>query len=439
MNTLEQHNVPGLRESWLPFTANRQFKQDPIIFTSASGVHCIMRDGKEVLDAAAGLWCVNTGHCHPKIVEAIQMQAKKMCYALSFNGASDRALELADRLTQVTPEGIDRFFFANSGSEAVETGLKIALAYQRAIGEGQRRTLIGRIGGYHGVNFGGMSVGGMGSNRRVFPTLPDVGHLPFPYDASTDAFSVGQADVDGASRAAKLREVASLYGGDNIAAVIVEPVIGSGGVVPPPVGYLEALKAICEEIGALLIFDEVITGFGRCGYATFAERVSVTPDVMTFAKGLTAGHVPMGAAATTADIYDAVMSCGDPDVAELAHGYTYSGHPLASAAAIAAQDVYEQEDMYARARQLEPIFAKHVHALKDEDAVCDIRSIGLMAAVELSPESGLSTYDVYRRCLDHGVVVRNAGPNICLSPALCFTEGQVTTAIDAVRKAIQIT
>jgi len=425
---------------WMPFTNNRAFKQAPKLFAAAKDMHYVTPDGRRVLDATAGLWCVNAGHARPKIVAAIQRQAAELDYAPSFQLGHPLAFEVALRLrSQILPAGMDQVFFSNSGSEAADTALKIALAYQRAIGQGQRTRLIGRERAYHGVGFGGISVGGMGPNRRAYgPLLPGAGHIRATHDPA-QAFTRGQPER-GADLANDLERLVTVHG-DTIAAVIVEPVAGSTGVLPPPKGYLERLRAICDAQGILLIFDEVITGFGRLGAATAAERFAVTPDIMVLAKGVTNAAVPMGATAVKAKIYDAVVDSAAPGI-ELFHGYTYSGHPLACAAALATLETYAEEDLFARARALEPRLEDAAHGLKGSPNVIDIRNLGLTAAIELAPRDGAvgaRGAEVFTRCFEAGVLVRATADTIALSPPLIITEAQIGEAVETLGQAIAAT
>ena len=414
---------------WMPFTANRQFKAAPRLFAGASGMHYRMTDGRQILDGTAGLWCVNAGHCRPEIAAAIAAQARELDYATAFQMGHPAAFTLAARLARLAPGDLDHVFYVNSGSEAVETALKIALAYHHARGDSRRVRLIGRERGYHCVNFGGMAVGGIGNNRKQFgPGLGAVDHLPHTHDLSRNAFSRGQPDW-GAHLADDLLRLIALHDASTIAAVIVEPMAGSTGVLVPPKGYLERLREICDAHGILLIFDEVITGFGRLGASFAAERFGVIPDVMTAAKGLTNAAVPMGAVFARAHVHDALMT--GPDAAiELFHGYTYSGHPLACAAAHATLDIYEKEDLFARAARIEPHFEVAVHRLDDGKNVVDVRNIGIAAGIEFAQRDGrpgARAYDVFLKCLDMGLLTRQAGDVIALSPPLIASEAEIDT------------
>ncbi len=429
-------NAPDLDAWWMPFTANRRFKSSPRIFTAAKGVRYRTADGAEILDGASGLWCVNAGHGRPEIADAVHRQLSELDYAPPFQMGHGPAFDLAARLAAIAPAGLDRVFFTNSGSESVETVLKIALAYHRARGEGQRTRLIGREKGYHGVNFGGISVGGLVNNRRLFPTLPGVDHLPHTLLAK-NAFSVGEPP-HGAELAEELDRLAALHGGETIAAVIVEPVAGSAGVIPPPQGYLKRLRAACDRHGVLLIFDEVITGFGRVGAPFAAQRFGVTPDLISLAKGLTNGAVPMGAVLASRTIHDAFMQ-GPPEAIEFFHGYTYSGHPAACAAGLATLDIYARERLFERARELEPLWGEGLHALRDLPHVIDIRSIGLMGAVELAPRPhapGARGFEALLRAFEGGLLVRATGDTLALSPPLTITPAELDELFAKLRRAL---
>ena len=426
---------------WIPFTANRSFKADPRMLASAKDMHFQTPEGRRILDGTAGLWCVNAGHCRPRIVEAIQKQAAILDFAPTFNLAHPLAFELATRVADLMPEGLDHVFFTHSGSESVETALKIALAYQRARGKGHKTRLIGRERGYHGVNFGGISVGGLPKNRMYFNNqLAQVDHLPHTHDLARNAFSSGQPE-HGAELADALERLVGLHDASTIAAVIVEPMAGSTGVLPPPKGYLERLRALCDKHDILLIFDEVITGFGRLGAPFAAERFGVTPDLICMAKGITNATVPMGAVGASSQIYQAILDGADAPI-ELFHGYTYSGHPLACAAALATLDTYEEEGLFERARELEPYFAQAVHSLRDARHVIDIRNIGLAAAVELAPRPGAPTVramEVFHKAFDRGLLLRCTGDILAMSPPLIVSKGQIDEIVDGLRKAIDST
>ena len=404
---------------WMPYTANRAFKSHPRMLARAEGMTYWTTDGREVIDGTAGLWCCNAGHGRREIVEAIQRQAGIMDFAPTFQIGHPIAFQAASRLAEMLPDGLDRVFFTNSGSESADTALKIALAYQRARGQAQRVRLVGRERGYHGVGFGGMSVGGIGTNRKQFGALlPYVDHLPHTHAPDHTAFSRGQP-AWGAHLADELDRLVALHG-DTIAAVMVEPLAGSTGVLVPPVGYLERLRAACDRHGVLLIYDEVITGFGRLGTNFGAERLGVVPDIMTMAKGLTNAAVPMGAVAVRDDIHGTIVD-GAPAGIELFHGYTYSGHPLAAAAAIATLDLHKSDDLPGRAKAMEQPFEDGAHALRSAPNVIDVRNLGLVCGIELAPRPGKPTdraVRVFQRCFDAGVLIRTTGDIIALSPPL---------------------
>jgi beta-alanine--pyruvate transaminase len=431
-------NRPDLDAFWMPFTANRQFKAEPRLLVAAKGMYYRTEDGREVMDGASGLWCVNAGHGREEIASAVGQQLLSLDYAPSFQMGHPLAFDFATALAKLAPAGLDRIFFTNSGSESVDTALKIALAYHRARGEGQRTRLIGREKGYHGVGFGGISVGGLVNNRRAFPTLPGTDHLRHTHDLERNAFSRGQP-AHGAERADDLERLIALNGAETIAAVIVEPVAGSAGVLPPPVGYLERLRALCTKHGILLIFDEVITGFGRLG-APFASQVfGVTPDLMTTAKGLTNGAFPMGAVFASRAVHDALM-VGPAGAIELFHGYTYSGHPAACAAGLATLEIYRRESLLTRAAELSPVFEAAVHALRDCANVIDIRNLGLMAAVELAPRAdapGARGYEAFVRTLKEGALVRFTGDTIALSPPLIISAEEIGRLTAILRSVLE--
>lgn len=429
----------NLEAFWMPFTANRQFKSAPRLLASAKDMHYVATDGRRILDATSGLWCVNAGHCRPKIVKAIQAQVAELDFAPTFQFGHPKAFELASRLAAMAPSGLDHVFFSNSGSEAVDTALKIALAYHRARGEGQRYRLIGRERGYHGVGFGGISVGGMVANRKTFgPGLPAVDHLRHTHDPERNAFSRGLPE-HGAELADDLERMVALHGAETIAAVIVEPLAGSTGVLVPPKGYLERLRAICDRHGLLLIFDEVITGFGRLGAAFAAERFGVTPDIMTTAKGVTNGTIPMGATFVSSAIYEAFMQ-GPENMIDLFHGYTYTGHPIACAAALATLDTYQEEGLLTRALELEGRWADAVHSLKDLPHVIDIRTLGLVAGVELEPIEGQPTaraFSAFKKAFKAGMMIRTTGDTIALSPPLIVSEAQIDEIVGTLADVIK--
>ncbi len=430
-----------LEAYWMPFTANRQFKSAPRLLISAKDMHYVMADGRRLLDGCAGLWCVNAGHCRDEIVAAIAGQAADMDYATAFQMGHPAVFELANRLTELVPGDLDHVFFTNSGSEAVDTALKIALAYHQLRGEGRRQRLIGRERGYHGVGFGGMSVGGIANNRKPFgPLLAAVDYLPHTHDLEHNAFSKGQPEW-GAHFADALESLVALHDASTIAAVIVEPMAGSAGVLIPPKGYLGRLRGICDKYGILLIFDEVITGFGRLGASFAAEYFGIVPDIITAAKGLTSGTVPMGAVFVRKDIHEAFMK--GPELSpELFHGYTYSGHPLACAAALATLKLYAEEDLFARANSLAGDFEDAAHGLEGLPHVVDIRNLGLVAGIELEPvpgEPGRRGYDVFLACLNKGVLIRVNGDIIALSPPLIIENLQTEELFRALGEAIRET
>ncbi|MGH8195417.1 MAG: aspartate aminotransferase family protein [Woeseiaceae bacterium] len=440
-NTARQmaEGLPDLQAYWMPFTGNRFFKKNPRLIARAEGMYCYTHDGKKLLDTVAGLWCCNAGHCHPRIVEAIQRQAETLDYAMAFQLGHPTVFELANRLTEMAPDGIDYAFFVNSGSEAVDTALKMALAYHRLRGEGARTRLIGRARGYHGVGFGGISVGGISPNRKMFGAmLPGVDHLPDTHNLEHNAYSRGLPEW-GAHLADELENIVALHDPSTIAAVIVEPVAGSAGVLLPPQGYLQRLRDICNRHGILLIFDEVICAFGRCGAAFAAERFNVTPDLITTAKGLTSGAAPMGAVLATGAIYDTFMT-GPEGAIEFFHGYTYSGHPLAAAAGCATLDVYREEGLFERARSLESTFEDALHSLRGEPHVIDVRNFGLIGAIELEPIEGQPTaraMKIFRDCLEHGVIVRTTGDTLAFSPPLIINEAQIDELVECVQSALR--
>ncbi len=435
-----QTNLPNDLDSfWMPYSNNRGFKATPRLLARAEGMSYFTPEGREILDGTAGLWCVNAGHGRREITEAIQRQAATMDFAPTFQLGHPIAFQAAAKVAEMTPAGLDRIFFTNSGSESADTALKISLAYHRARGEGTRNRLIGRERGYHGVGFGGMSVGGIGPNRKQFGAmLPYVDHLPHTHSLEHNAFAKGQP-AWGAHLADALEGLVTLHGADTIAAVIVEPLAGSTGVLIPPKGYLERLRAICTKHGILLIFDEVITGFGRIGAPFGSERLGVTPDILTMAKGLTNAAVPMGAVAVDERIYRAIVD-GAPAGIELFHGYTYSGHPLASAAAVASCDLHRSEDLPARARAMEGKFEDAVHSLHGAPNVIDIRNMGLVGGIELQPRAGKPgdrAMRVFHRCFDAGVLTRVTGDIIALSPPLIVEEPHLARMVETVGQAIR--
>ena len=434
---LQQINLDPL---WLPFTANRQFKSAPRLLVAAKDMHYTAHDGRQILDGIAGLWAVNAGHCRKPIVDAVKKQAESLDYATGFQMHHPAAFVAAERVVEIAPKGMDHVFFVNSGSEAVDTALKMALGYHRARGEGTRRVLIGRERGYHGVGFGGISVGGMTANRKAFngQLLPAVDHLPHTHLPEKNAFSRGQPE-HGAYLAEDLEKLIALHDASNIAAVIVEPVAGSTGVLLPPKGYLQRLRQICDKHGILLIFDEVITGFGRTGNAFAAQTFGVTPDMITCAKGLTNAAVPMGAVIVKKEIYDAFMQ-GPEAAIELYHGYTYSGHPLAAAAAIATQDLFKAEGLFQRVAELAPYWEQGAHSLKGLPHVIDIRNIGLVVGIELEPMPGKPTAratEAFLQAYQKGVLIRTTGDTIALSPPFIIQKGQIDQLFETVREILK--
>ena len=429
-----------LEAFWIPFTPNRAFKRAPRLIARAKDMHYYTPEGRAVLDGTAGLWCTNAGHNRDPIVVAIARQAEELDYAPAFQFAHPKSFELASRVAALAPGDLNRVFFCNSGSEAVDTALKIALAYHNVRGEGSRTRLIGRERGYHGVGFGGISVGGIAPNRKLFGTLlAGVDHLPATYSREQQAFTKGEPDW-GAHLADDLERIVALHDASTIAAVIVEPMSGSTGVLPPPKGYLQRLRAICDKYGILLIFDEVITGFGRLGYAFAAERYGVLPDMITFAKGITSGAVPMGGVIARDHLYEAFMR-GPEHVIELFHGYTYSAHPLACAAGLATLELYRDEKLFERAHALEPRFADAAMSLKGFPGVLDIRTVGLTVGIDLAARPGspgLRAYQAMERAFsDEGVMIRITGDTIALSPPLIVSEAQIGEIFEKVGRVIR--
>ncbi len=425
---------------WLPFTPNRAFKRAPRLIARAKDMHYFTPDGRAVLDGLAGLWCANTGHNRDSIVSAISRQAAELDYAAAFHFAHPKAFELASRVAALAPGDLNRVFFCNSGSEAVDTALKIALAYHNVRGEGARTRLIGRERGYHGVGFGGISVGGIVNNRKFFGTLlAGVDHLPATYSREHQAFTRGEPEW-GAHLADELERIVALHGASTIAAVIVEPMAGSTGVLPPPKGYLQQLRAICDRHGILLIFDEVITAFGRLGHAFAAERYGVIPDLLCFAKGITSGAVPMGGVIARQGLYDAFMQ-GPEHFIELFHGYTYSAHPLACAAGLAALDLYRDENLFERAKRLEPRFADAAMALKGLPGVLDVRTVGLSAGIDLAARPGAAGergYEAMERAFqDEDLVIRITGDTLAIAPPLIVSEAQIAEIFEKVGRVIK--
>ena len=436
---MKQENTLNLDNFWIPFTANNAFKAEPRLLVEADGMYYTSDDDKKILDGIAGMWCCNAGHCHPHIVKAVQDQIATMDYATAFNMSHPKAFELAEKISQLTPEGLDRIFFGNSGSEAVDTALKVAVAYHVSRGEGQRSRFISREKGYHGVNVGGTSVGGIPTNRKSFGALlSGTDHLPHTWDPKEMSFSKGQPTW-GLHLAEELESILTLQDASTIAGVIIEPVIGSGGVIVPPEGYLERIREICDKHGILLIFDEVITGFGRLGNSFAANRFNVCPDIITMAKGLTGAAIPMSATAFKTEIYDEIVNSSD-SVIELFHGYTYSGHPVAAAAGLATLEVYENENLFDRALTMEPIFEENLHSLNGEKFIIDIRNLGLMGAIHFGSEDNRSAVEVaskvFKYCYENDVLVRFSGEFIVLSPALIVEEEQIKLIIETIRQGI---
>ncbi|WP_323023167.1 aspartate aminotransferase family protein [Pararhodobacter sp.] len=437
--SLDHPKTPNdLSAFWMPFTANRQFKQAPRMLVASQDMHYTSHDGRQILDGTAGLWCCNAGHCRPKIVEAIQKSAAELDYAPAFQMGHPMAFELASRLVDMAPAGFDHVFFTNSGSESVDTALKIALAYHRARGEGSRTRLIGREKGYHGVGFGGISVGGLVNNRRVFGTLLNgVDHLSHTYLPDQNRWAKGQPE-HGENLADELERIIALHGADTVAAVIVEPVAGSAGVILPPKGYLEKLRAITKKHGILLIFDEVITGFGRLGAPFAADYFGVMPDMMTTAKGLTSGTVPMGAVFVTGAVHDTFMT-GPEHMIELFHGYTYSGSPIACAAGIATQELYREEGLFQRCADIAPYWEEALHSLKGTRHVIDIRNLGLIGAIELEPIAGEPTkraFNAFLKAYEKGILIRTTGDIIAMSPPLIIEKEHIDQLIGTIKDVL---
>ncbi len=426
---------------WMPFTANKQFKANPRLFVGAKDMHYITNDGRKVLDGTSGLWCVNAGHCRPKIAEAIKQQVETLDFAGTFQMGHTRAFEAANRLVALAPEGFEHVFFTNSGSELVETALKMAIAYHRAKGNGTKVRLIGRERGYHGVNLGGMSVGGIGPNRKMFGALvAGVDHLRHTHDLSRNAFAKGEPE-HGADLADDLERLVALHDASTIAAVIVEPVACSTGVLVPPKGYLKRLEAIAKKHDILLIADEVITAFGRLGVPFGSDYFGISPDIITTAKGVTNGTIPMGAVFVKSHIHDAFMN-GPEWMIDFFHGYTYSGHPVACAAAIGTLDTYEEEGLLTRAAELAPYWEERVHALKGLPHVIDIRNIGLVGAVEFQPDPtqpAKRAYDRFVKAFEDGILVRQTGDIIALSPPLIISKDEIDQLFDTFTKVLKTT
>lgn len=440
MSQVTRSNMPVLDNFWMPFTANRQFKAAPRLLASAKGMYYSDIDGKKVLDGTAGLWCCNAGHGRERITKMVERQLSALDFAPTFQMGHPLVFDFATKLAENPPGGpnseLDRIFFTGSGSESVDTALKIAIAYQRAIGQGTRTRVIGRERGYHGVGFGGLSVGGLVNNRRVFPQIP-ADHLRHTLDLERNAFSRG-LPVHGAELAEDLERLVALHGAETIAAVIVEPMAGAAGVILPPVGYLERIRAISKKYGILLIFDEVISGFGRLGAPFATDFFGVIPDLVTAAKGITNGAVPMGAVFASRAVYDALMT-GPANAIELFHGYTYSGHPVACAAGLATLAIYEEEGLLTRAADLAKHWEDTLHSLKSSPHVVDIRNLGLVGAIELMPRpeaAGTRAYDVFVDCLRRGLLVRVSGDVIAVSPPLIVEPEQINEIFSIIADAL---
>ena len=429
----------NLEAYWMPFTANRQFKKNPRLLVRAKGMHYWTHDGRQVLDGTSGLWCVDAGHARPEIADAVRVQLLELDYAPGFQMGHPKVFELAARLTAMAPQGLDHVFFTNSGSESVDTALKIALAYHRVKGEGGRTRLIGRERGYHGVNFGGISVGGMVANRKHFGALlAGVDHIRHTHDLARNAFTRGEPE-HGVELADDLERLVALHDASTIAAVIVEPVAGSAGVLIPPKGYLQKLRQICDKHGILLIFDEVITGFGRLGAAFGADYFGVTPDIMTTAKGLTNGVVPMGAVFVKKEIFESFMN-GPEHLIEFFHGYTYSGNPAASAASLATLDIYQREGLLTRAAELAKHWEDALFSLKGLPRVVDVRAIGLVGAVELEPMEGQPAkraFSAFLEAYEQGFLIRTTGDTIAMSPPLIITKAEIDELIGKLADVIK--
>jgi beta-alanine--pyruvate transaminase len=429
----------GLEAFWMPFTANRQFKTAPRLLTRAAGMYYWTEEGRKILDGTAGLWCVNAGHGRAEITQAVTQQLSTLDYAPTFQMGHPAVFELAARLVKHTPGDLDHVFFSNSGSEAVDSALKIALAYHRVRGEASRTRLIGREKGYHGVGFGGISVGGMVNNRKWFGALlPGVDHLPHTLDLKHNAFSRGEPEW-GAHLADELERIVQLHDASTIAAVIVEPLSGSAGVIVPPKGYLKTLRTICDKYGILLIFDEVITGFGRLGQPFAAHYFDVLPDMITSAKALTNAAIPMGATFVRKHIYDAFMQGPEPAI-ELFHGYTYSGHPVACAAASATLDIFQHEGLFTRVNEIAAYWQDALHACSDLPHVIDIRNLGLIGAIELEPiagQAGARGYQVFTKAFEKGLLVRTSGDTVALSPPLIISKSEIDQLFEVLAEAVR--
>ncbi|HEY9628184.1 MAG TPA: aspartate aminotransferase family protein [Coleofasciculaceae cyanobacterium] len=439
-STFTSTDRDSLDAFWMPFTANRQFKSKPRLMVSAQGMHYTSEDGRQILDGTAGLWCVNAGHSRPEIAEAVQKQVMTLDFSPTFQMGHPGAFQLADRLTKMLPADLNRVFFANSGSEAVDSALKIAIAYHRICGQGTRQRLIGRERGYHGVGFGGISVGGIGPNRKFYGSLlAGVDHLPHTHSLEHNAFTKGQP-AWGEHLADELERIVALHDASNIAAVIVEPVAGSTGVLVPPLGYLQRLRAICDKYGILLIFDEVISGFGRLGTGFAADYFGVIPDMITVAKGITNGTLPMGAVFVRQGIYDAFMEGSADNAIELFHGYTYSGHPVACAASMATLDIYEKEGLFQRAQSIASYWEEAVHSLRGLPHIIDIRNVGLVAGIELESmpgKPGARAFECFLRCYERGLLIRTTADIIALSPPLIIEKSHIDQLISMLAEVLK--
>lgn len=425
----------NLDSYWMPFTANKQFKKDPRMLVSADGMYYTSDDGRQIMDTSAGLWCVNAGHNRPKIREAVQAQVAELDYCPSFQFGHPKAFELANQVAEMFPDGMNHVFFTNSGSESVDTALKIALAYHRTNGQGTRTRLIGRERGYHGTGFGGITVGGLVKNRMYFGSLlTGADHMPHTHNLAKNAFTKGCPE-HGAELADELENIVALHDASNIAAVIVEPMAGSTGVLMPPKGYLKRLREICTKHGILLIFDEVITAFGRLGTATASDYFGVKPDIITCAKGLTNGVIPMGAVVVADHIYDTMMEKADSPI-ELFHGYTYSGHPIAAAAGLATLETYREEGLFQRAHDLAPYWEESLHQLKDAKNVIDIRNIGLVGAIELEAKGGTRGFNAMVEAYKQGLMIRITGDIIAMSPPLIIEKKEIDQIMETMRNVL---
>lgn len=425
----------NLDSYWMPFTANKQFKKDPRMLVSADGMYYTSDDGRQIMDTSAGLWCVNAGHNRPKIREAVQAQVAELDYCPSFQFGHPKAFELANQVAEMFPDGMNHVFFTNSGSESVDTALKIALAYHRTNGQGTRTRLVGRERGYHGTGFGGITVGGLVKNRMYFGSLlTGADHMPHTHNLAKNAFTKGCPE-HGAELADELENIVALHDASNIAAVIVEPMAGSTGVLMPPKGYLKRLREICTKHGILLIFDEVITAFGRLGTATASDYFGVKPDIITCAKGLTNGVIPMGAVVVADHIYDTMMEKADSPI-ELFHGYTYSGHPIAAAAGLASLETYREEGLFQRAHDLAPYWEESLHQLKDAKNVIDIRNIGLVGAIELEAKGGTRGFNAMVEAYKQGLMIRITGDIIAMSPPLIIEKKEIDQIMETMRNVL---